>query len=104
MNCTHCQGTGFLNADQFPEGVLEQGYEEAYEWLVSMNAWLADNCCSCHQMPTCNWCISQHDIQVCNCCGDGDYWYGDPGKHYGSDDPMGQSGPYNYNGGLCECH
>lgn len=35
---------------------------------------------------------------------DGDGWYGEPGEHYGPDDPDGKDGPYAYNGGLCECH
>jgi hypothetical protein len=41
---------------------------------------------------------------VCDCCGDGEGWYGEPGQHYTSDDPVGHNGPYAYNGGLCECH
>jgi len=44
------------------------------------------------------------EVQVCDCCGDGAYWYGIPGEHYGSDDPPGPGGPYAGNGGLCQCH
>ena len=46
-----------------------------------------------------------HDVQVCDCCGDGNNkWYGEPGSHYSDDDPAGNDGPYAYNGGFCECH
>ena len=44
------------------------------------------------------------DTAVCDCCGDGEGWYGIPGEHYNSDDPPGEDGLYRYNGGLCECH
>ena len=37
-------------------------------------------------------------------CGDGDGWYGEPGQHYGAEDPPGKNGAYAYNGGLCKCH
>jgi len=30
---------------------------------------------------TCTRCEG-HDVQVCDCCGDGDGWYGIPGEHY----------------------
>lgn len=46
----------------------------------------------------------EHDIQVCDCCGDGDSWYDIPGEHYNAEDPIGHRGPYAYNGGRCECH
>jgi hypothetical protein len=45
-----------------------------------------------------------HDVHVCDCCGDGKSWYGVPGEHYNANDPPGPYGPYAYNGGLCECH
>ena len=45
------------------------------------------------------------EAQPCDCCGDGDgEWYGEPGQHYGPDDPPGKHGPYAGNGGLCRCH
>ena len=47
---------------------------------------------------------SGHDISVCDCCGDGESWYGEPGEHYNETDPRGPAGPYAYNGGLCECN
>jgi hypothetical protein len=45
-----------------------------------------------------------HDVTVCDCCGDGEEWYGVHGEHYGPEDPPGPDGPYAYNGGLCECN
>ena len=42
--------------------------------------------------------------QVCDCCGDGEEWYGTPGEHYITNDPIGYNGPYAYNGGLYKCH
>ena len=84
--CNHCGGTGFVNADQFPEGLL--GMLDAYdalEWLLLMGKW-------------------PHDIAVCDCCGDGEIWYGEPGRHYTTFDPQGPGGPYASNGGLCKCH
>jgi len=77
MNCTRCQGTGWLNIEQVPDG------EPVAEWAHANTG---------------------HDVQVCDCCGDGEDWYGQPGEHYGPDDPRGLDGPYAYNGGLCECH
>jgi hypothetical protein len=47
---------------------------------------------------------TDHDVQVCDCCGNGESWYGDPGYHYHAEDPIGREGPYGYNGGLAECH
>ena len=46
----------------------------------------------------------EHDVSVCDCCGDGETWYGTPGEHYGRGDPPGRDGPYASNGGLCKCH
>jgi hypothetical protein len=43
----------------------------------------------------------EHDVQVCDCCGDGDSWYGEAGEHYNGEE---NDGAYDYNGGLCECH
>ena len=82
MNCTRCEGTGFLNVEQIPQDVQEQGTE-------AMRIWCA---------------INKTDAQVCDCCGDGDGWYGEPGRHYTAQDPVGKNGSYVYNGGFCECH
>uniref|UniRef100_A0A6H2A2P2 Uncharacterized protein n=1 Tax=viral metagenome TaxID=1070528 RepID=A0A6H2A2P2_9ZZZZ len=88
MICTRCEGTGFLNNHLGPanlltsEGVPEMDAEQLRQWTI------------------CN----PSDFQVCDCCGSGGEWYDQPGEHYNTDDPQGPSGPYAYNGGLCECH
>lgn len=84
LSCTRCESTGFLNLDQIEEGVMFylDSNEAILEW-ISLN--------------------NDHDVQVCDCCGDGEQWYGIPGEHYNSEDPRGD-GPYEYNGGLCECN
>jgi len=86
--CTRCQGTGFLNLHQIPDDDLAYIGDDfiggVLEWIDSQT--------------------ESHDVIVCDCCGDGDEWYGEPGEHYGPQDPSGDSGPYAYNGGLCECH
>lgn len=86
MNCTRCDGTGFLNAGQIPEHIWDEGPETILRWLGNVGG-------------------DKIDATVCDCCGNGeDGWYGEPGQHYGPDDPPGPNGPYAYNGGLCECH
>ena len=82
MNCTRCQGTGFLNIEQVPEEVVQQGIDVIQKWMAT----------------------NESDVAICDCCGDGSGWYGEPGQHYTSQDPVGRNGPYAYNGGLCECH
>ena len=83
MRCNRCEGTGFLNIEQAPLEMVERGWEAVYGW-----------------MPT----ATGHDVKVCDCCGDGEFWYGEPGEHYSRDDPPGEYGPYASNGGLCSCH
>lgn len=86
--CTRCEGTGFLNMHQIPDETLY-----TFDWDGShaeVLKWIEEN--------------DDHDVQVCDCCGDGDDWYGVPGEHYNSEDPAGFDGPYLYNGGFCECH
>jgi hypothetical protein len=82
MNCARCEGTGFLNAEQIPQQIQEGGAEVMRHWCA----------------------VNKTDAQVCDCCGDGDGRYGEPGQHHTSIDPVGKDGPYAYNGGLCECH
>lgn len=84
MNCTRCEGTGFLNIGQTPEAISDGGIWLILKWMNETN--------------------TEHDVTVCDCCGDGEDWHGEPGEHYGSGDPQGNHGPYAYNGGLCECH
>ena len=87
MVCTRCDATGFLNVGQLP-GNMVLAYEDGD--LERILTWIIDN--------------DNHDVSVCDCCGDGKVWYGTPGEHYGSGDPQGERGPYAYNGGLAECH
>ena len=88
VTCTRCDNTGFLNIDQVDDqGTLLQ-FDE-YGDHSCIKEWIGDN--------------PDSDVQVCDCCGDGEDWYGVPGEHYNDDDPEGLNGPYAYNGGLCEC-
>lgn len=84
MICTRCDGTGFLNTHQLPDGVGDGGVERIQLWLAEAT--------------------EPHDVTVCDCCGNGETWHGTPGEHYGQDDRPGHGGPYAYNGGLCECN
>ena len=94
QTCTRCEGTGFLYIDQFTEitGKDFYGLDEPHE---TVKAWV-------ERGKVFNfW---DDDVQVCDCCGDGENWYGTPGEHYNNDDQPGYDGPYAYNGGLCECN
>lgn len=82
MTCTRCDNTGFLNVHQLPDGVLELGVDAVLVWIKAQT--------------------EPHDVQVCDCCGDGELWNGAPGEHNSAD--YGSSGPYAYNGGLPECY
>jgi hypothetical protein len=88
LNCTRCQGTGFLNIEQVPDELMRSFDENGDHDPIK--AWIEEH--------------DNHDVSVCDCCGNGEYWYGVPGEHYNADDLPGNSGPYAYNGGLCECH
>lgn len=88
MICNVCGGTGFKNLEQIPEAELDAMGDDLLE---AVPKWIAAQ-------------TAPHDVCVCDCCGDGDVWYGEPGQHYGRDDPMGRNGPYASNGGLCKCH
>ncbi len=83
LNCTRCEGTGFLNLDQIDDPIDTSSKEAILKWIGE---------------------TENHDVQICDCCGDGSGWYGTPGEHYNSEDPAGNDGPYVYNGGLCQCH
>lgn len=83
INCTRCAGTGFLNIEQVPQATIDGGIDAILAWIKKE---------------------TMHGVCVCDCCGNGDGWYGEPGQHYTSQDPIGKLGPYAYNGGLCECH
>jgi len=85
VNCTRCNGTGFLNLDDLPEDINPDNREEVLRFIGH-----PDN--------------GGHDCMVCDCCGNGSEWHGEPCQHYGPEDPQGQNGPYARNGGLAECH
>jgi hypothetical protein len=82
MICTRCDGTGFLNVNQLPDEIADENHENILQWI--------------EENP-------DTDVEMCDCCSNGDDWYGVPGEHYGVEDPEGKYGPYAYNGGLCEC-
>ena len=83
LTCTRCQGSGFLNIEHVPDSVDADDIDAVLKWIAEHD---------------------DHDCCICDCCGDMEGWYGEPGEHYGNDDPPGPGGPYEYNGGLCECH
>jgi len=89
IGCTRCEGTGFLNLCQVPEKTLEASDSSKCPSDVIL-AWMRAN--------------EDHDVMVCDCCGDGESWYSIPGEHYNDEDPEGPDGPYASNGGLCHCH
>ena len=89
MICTRCEGTGFLNLDQVDEATLAR-FEETgdhqviLDWLDEQEAVMvrADGSgCTCHISAPCPRCMLQHDVSVCDCCGDGETWHGAPGEH-----------------------
>jgi len=84
-HCTRCDGTGFLNIDQVPNSIRKI-FDASGEHFV-VTAWMESR--------------DDHDVSVCDCCGNGEAWYGEPGEHAASD--HGKDGPYAYNGGLPEC-
>ena len=91
QTCTTCEGTGFLNIHQFTEitgkDFFDISDDDPHNFILER--WIE---------------LEDSDVAICNCCGNGEYWYGIPGEHYNNEDPPGHSGPYVYNGGLCECN
>ena len=87
--CTPCEGTGFLNLSQIDPDIYGEDVCDSTDCDAILK-WVETH--------------NDHDVQICDCCGDGDGWYGNPGEHYNAEDPIGKYGPYAYNGGLCKCH
>ena len=80
MNCTRCDGTGFLNLDQLEAAILERfnstgDRQVILDWIDRQAAKMIRVRCKC------DYCRLQHDVQVCDCCGDGESWHGEPGRH-----------------------
>ena len=82
MTCTRCNSSGFLNIHQLPQEEFVFTIESVQEWMLAH---------------------PDSDVQVCDCCGNGKVWYGEPGEHFRGGDHSGHNGPYAYNGGLPEC-
>lgn len=95
MICTRCDNTGFLNLEQVPGSVI-QSFEQTGEnqvildWIDEMKRAKERMGCSCHISPPCPACTDYtHDVQVCDCCGDGQEWYGVAGHHHlGAEEPF----------------
>ncbi len=65
--CTRCQGEGFLNLDQVPANTYAEAQRRG-DFHERILAWMDEQ-------------MEAHDVQVCDCCGDGESWYGTPGEH-----------------------
>jgi hypothetical protein len=65
LNCTRCEGTGFINLHQVDEPTLQE-FDRTGEVDVILK-WIAAN--------------EQHDVSVCDCCGNCETWHGEPGRH-----------------------
>jgi hypothetical protein len=70
MNCTRCGTTGFLNLHEVDRDVLEEfetsgDHQVIVQWIEAANV---------QEM--------EHDVQICDCCGDGENdWHGVAGEH-----------------------
>ena len=75
MHCTRCGGSGFLNLHQVDDETLDR-FDATGDHTIIL-AWIAANV--------------GHDVSVCDCCGNGEQWYGEPGEHDPDNfhDPMG---------------
>lgn len=69
MNCTRCDTTGFLNLGQVDDATLAR-FDATGDVQVVVD-WMAANPGS--------------DVGICDCCGDGEGWYGQPGEHAGGE-------------------
>lgn len=90
MNCTRCDGTGFLNLDQVGKETLslfdaEGDVDVILKWIAERAQVQANGCFCAATRPPCSYCESFHDVSVCDCCGNGEEWYGEPGRHDLSD-------------------
>jgi len=57
IHCTRCDGTGFLNINQIPSDIFDNGYDAIMEWIEEQDS-------------------DSHDVQECDCCdGSGEHGY-----------------------------
>lgn len=78
MNCTRCQD-GFINLHQIPDEDWSH-LEKCEDFHEAVLVWIATN--------------DNHDVSVCDCCGDGENWWGTPGEHYyNTNDPCSEGIP-----------
>jgi hypothetical protein len=70
MICTRCDGTGFLNLQQVDEATLLT-FDATGDHTIILR-WIAENTTDC---------------SVCDCCGDGEEWYDELGRHNVNDNP-----------------
>jgi len=71
MNCTRCDATGFINTEYLPIGWEDWELEDV---VLYIDAHL------------------ECDAGICDCCGDGECWYGTPGLHTSTDSRRGSCG------------
>lgn len=68
MLCTRCDGTGFINwDDRLPKHVYELEADKVLEYISNFFG------------------LEDTDMSVCDCCGNGESWYGEPGSHNPND-------------------
>ena len=75
MKCNRCEGTGFLNLH-----LVDYATQERFGATGDVGVilrWITEN--------------SSRDVALCDCCSDGNDWYGEPGQHNPNNpqDPMG---------------
>lgn len=87
VNCTRCDSTGFINLHQVPSQDLAAAEHATDGFDGAMLRWIDGH--------------ADNDVQVCDCCGNGEEWHCEAGEH--DESQYGKSGPYAYNGGLPEC-
>lgn len=71
--CNRCAGTGFLNIEQYDAPYCS--HEDVVEWRDKVLAWIEAT--------------KDHDVSVCDCCGNGESWVvEEPGYHGPNDDAI----------------
>lgn len=65
MTCTKCESSGFTNLAAVPDAIIIEA-ERTGDPQTILDYIKA---------------TPDSDVAVCDCCGNGDYWYGNPGEH-----------------------